>query len=194
MPTSALCCDVSGEPSWPSGVVTGSSGGGSVVVVCDGDASLGADFDRRFGSSPGFVASVPVSFVQALNTALGSHSLCRWSGWVGLATTSGASAGVSERVKVLYVRYAAGLRPTRIGGKSVVISAALVAVSACDSVSVRGTVFSVQSVLVKFPEVVVVHDAETITSTVVQVLDGTVRQEVRGTWLNCCCTSGRLSR
>jgi hypothetical protein len=97
---------------------------------------------------------------------------------------------VSERVKVLYVRYAADLRPTRIGGPPVVIASVLVA----SSESVIGTVFSVQSVLVRFPEVDMAHDAETIASIVAQVSDGTLMQEVRGTWLNCCWISGRLSR
>lgn len=106
--------------------------------------------------------------------------------------TSGASpagkAVVSERVRVLYVRYAAGLRGTMIGGSSVDIAGTLARVDP------TGTVNSVQSVLVRFPEVVVVHDADTTTSTVVHLLEVTLTHEVRGTWSNCCCTSGRLSR
>lgn len=102
-------------------------------------------------------------------------------------TTEAGRPAALESDRVLYVRYAAGFRGTRIGGSPVVMSPA-------ELDAATGTVNSVQNVLVRFLEVDVAQEEESTTTEVVQFGGTALTQEVRGMWFNCCCTSGRLSR
>lgn len=55
-------------------------------------------------------------------------------------------------------------------------------------------VISLQNVRVRLPEVDVLHEVVSSTTDVVQFGGAAMTHEVIGMPLNCCCTSGRLSR